>query len=122
MGNCAAPNNKHKNLFLNNEKITFVPKSPYKLENEYDISTTVLGKGSFGKVIKVTHKSSKNKRALKIINLSNASESDREIILHEVLILSKLDHPNIIKVYEYFEDNDNLYIILELADGEELFE
>ena len=33
--------------------------------------------------------------------------------LKEFLILTSLDHPQIIKIYETFEDDDNLYIVLE---------
>lgn len=33
-----------------------------------------------------------------------------------------LDHPNIIKLYESFEDEKNIYLILELCEGGELFD
>jgi calcium-dependent protein kinase len=33
-----------------------------------------------------------------------------------------LDHPNIVKVYEFYEDDQNLYIITELIEGGELFD
>lgn len=35
--------------------------------------------------------------------------------------MKKLDHPNIINIYECAEDEDNLYIISELLEGDELF-
>ena len=37
-------------------------------------------------------------------------------------ILSQLDHPNILKIYEYFEDEAKLYIVTELCTGGELFD
>ncbi len=37
-------------------------------------------------------------------------------------MLVSLDHPNIIKVYEYFEDQENYYVVEELANGGELYE
>ncbi len=33
-----------------------------------------------------------------------------------------MDHPNILKIYEYFEDNKNFYLITELCTGGELFD
>jgi calcium-dependent protein kinase len=39
-----------------------------------------------------------------------------------VTILSKLDHPHILNVYEYFEDENHLYIVTELCTGGELFD
>ena len=36
--------------------------------------------------------------------------------------MQTLDHPNILKLYEYFEDNKNVYLITELCTGGELFD
>ena len=33
-----------------------------------------------------------------------------------------MDHPNVVKLYEIFEDEDNIYLILELMTGGELFD
>lgn len=41
-------------------------------------------------------------------------------IKQEIKVLSQLDHPNILKIYEYFEDNSRLYIITEYLKGGEL--
>lgn len=38
----------------------------------------------------------------------------------EVIIHSRLDHPSILKLYTYFEDNDFVYIVLELCENGEL--
>lgn len=40
----------------------------------------------------------------------------------EITILQTLDHPNVIKMYEYFEDDVNIYLILEKCEGGELFD
>lgn len=36
--------------------------------------------------------------------------------------MKQLDHPNVIKLYETFEDSRNVYLIMELCDGGELFD
>ena len=41
---------------------------------------------------------------------------------NEIGLLKMLDHPNVIKLYEYYEDASNLYLVLELCDGGELFD
>lgn len=40
----------------------------------------------------------------------------------EILILQQLDHPNVLKLYEYFEDSRNVYLVTELCTGGELFD
>ena len=40
----------------------------------------------------------------------------------EINALKCLDHPNILKLYEYFEDEQFLYLITELCKGGELFD
>ena len=41
---------------------------------------------------------------------------------NEVEIIRNLDHPNILKIYEFFQDDDNFYICTELCEGGELFD
>ena len=36
--------------------------------------------------------------------------------------MQTLDHPNVLKLYEYFEDSKNVYLITELCKGGELFD
>lgn len=40
----------------------------------------------------------------------------------EVNILKKLDHPNIVNIYELYQDENNFYLITEYLSGGELFE
>ena len=81
-----------------------------------------IGQGTFGTVKKVMLKSKRVYRAMKIINKSNVVEgvNDSEI-LNEINVLKNLDHPNIMKIYEFYEDKDNYYIISEFFDQGDLF-
>lgn len=49
-------------------------------------------------------------------------DNDRDLLKSEISALKSLDHPNIIKIYECFEDNTNYYIVTELCTGGELFD
>lgn len=80
-----------------------------------------IGSGTYGKVKAAYNLTTSKKRALKIIPKSLLRRSKEKGVHTELEILSLTDHPNIIKIYEYFEDKINYYLILELAQGESLF-
>ena len=86
----------------------------------YNITNTLLGKGSYGKVHLGYLKGTNVQRAVKIIDKSKVRNVERFKL--EVEIMMKLDHPNILRLYDYFEDLTNIYLILELCSGGELFD
>ena len=53
-------------------------------------------------------------RAMKKLKKTNLIKEDEEVFFSEIDILKTLDHPNIIKVYELFEDEIDYYLITEL--------
>ena len=81
-----------------------------------------IGKGGFGRVYKVRHKLSNQYRAMKIIQCKSSSEKQTLAINKEINILKSLDHPNILKVYEFYSSDKYVYIINELCTGGELFD
>jgi calcium-dependent protein kinase len=82
-----------------------------------------LGVGSYGRVVTGIHKKTRERRAIKIINkLAIHSDELRKKIMTEVEIQRKLDHPNIVKVFEFHEDEYNLYLVMELCTGGELLD
>ena len=48
-----------------------------------------------------------------IKSISKKRVKNPKSIMREVAIMTKLDHPQIIKIYETFEDDDHLYIVME---------
>jgi calcium-dependent protein kinase len=100
----------------------FINESNRKLSDTYIIGE-VLGKGGFGIVKKITHKITREVRAVKILDKTQlASGTDLQNFLNEVAILKTLDHPNIAKLYEYFQDTKKYYLIFEICTGGELFD
>ena len=89
---------------------------------EYTVKGDFIGVGTYGKVKKALDNRINTLRAVKIIKINVTSEKDRSIAFNEIDILMKLDHPNIIKMYEYFQGSKQLYIVTELCTGGELFE
>ena len=82
----------------------------------------VLGKGSYATVRIARRFKDDFKVAVKIVSRAHLKPADEKLFLAEVDIMRSLDHPNIIKVYDFFEEPDNFYLILELLEGGELFE
>ena len=103
---------KLKNLFFEHFSN---PWSTYK-----ELKT--LGEGAYGVVKKVCLKNDPDSlRAMKIIPKENLIENeDGSKLVDEIEILKNLEHPNIMKIYECFNDKDNVYIISEFCDEGDL--
>ncbi len=119
---------KNEVNFDDAEKMLKIAKSSLVGENKDKISKSYkilekIGEGSYGKVYKVIYILTNQLRAMKLVKkVSVQYQDDENKFLKEIEVLSKLDHPNIIKVYEYFVDGKNFYLINELATGGELFD
>ena len=77
-----------------------------------------IGKGSYSSVYKVKNKNTNLIRAMKIIPKN--FQKDNKEILREINILKNLDHPNVMKIYEFLEDEHNYYLIQEFCDEGDL--
>ena len=64
----------------------------------------------------------KDHKKIKKINKNQLSTEEKENLFVEIKFMSKLDHPNIIKVYEFYQDYNCCYIVTELCTGSDLFD
>ena len=84
----------------------------------------LLGEGGFGKVLKVCSLVNHKIYAMKILKLEDderiSKEEKEKYFKSEIELLKKLNHPNIVKYYKSFREDDQLYIIMEYFDNGDL--
>eukprot|EP00439_Symbiodinium_sp_Y106_P000090 s2157_g1.t1 len=103
------------------QKVYFVENAGKDVRERFEFDEhDVLGEGGFAKVCRAQEKLTGVDRALKIIVKSRVPKYDR--LEREIKTMFSMDHPNIIKVFEYFEDSKQIYLIMECCKGGELFD
>lgn len=90
------------------------------IEDSYTFAKAPIGRGTYGIVNLATHKLTKQERAVKSILKSKIQNLGK--FKEELEILRTLDHPNVVKLYEWFEDEKNFYLVMEYCSGGELFD
>lgn len=88
--------------------------------SEYYIIDRTIGRGTWGEVKLVIDKQTKARRAAK--KIPKCYIEDVERFRQEVDIMKSLDHPNIVRLYETFEDVTDFYLVMEYCSGGELFD
>lgn len=82
---------------------------------------SVVGQGGMGDVYEGYDAKLERKVALKVLNEDQRLDGEaRERLLREARALSKLDHPNICRIYDYIESGTHDLLILEFIDGQTL--
>lgn len=83
---------------------------------------SILGSGSFGKVRLYRDRKCKGmKYAIKTLVKDGVTRNVLDCLISEVAILRSLDHPNIVKYYETFEDDYYVHIVMEYLQGDDLY-
>lgn len=98
----------------------FITNQQGDIHDHYEFSSKPLGEGAFGVVYLGTDKETGAKRAIKVIEKAKIKNIQR--FHNEVNALKTLDHPHIIKLFEIYKDEDNVYLVQELCSGGELFD
>lgn len=115
------PPPRKSNASLRFHRGSFVHFTKGDIISMYTIVGTI-GKGSFGRVYKVKHKLTGDPRAVKVLSKENLNDQSLSKLMFEVDILRALDHPNILKVFEVYEDEKQFSIVTEICVGGELFD
>lgn len=120
----------HKNLFMEivEERMLKHLEERIRLQ-QTDVTLaelrmlSVVGRGTFGVVKLVEHRSRGTRYALKCINRAEAERSGQQANLkQEREILMEVDHPFILKAVKTFKDASSLYFLTEVVSGGELYE
>jgi hypothetical protein len=81
----------------------------------------VLGMGAMGAVFRARHTGLERDVALKLLHEDMmASEEMRARFAREAAAISKLDHPNCVRISDFGSDDDHQYLVMELLQGESL--
>jgi calcium-dependent protein kinase len=100
-----------------------------KMRDNYRIDEK-LGEGAFGEVrrciwkedMKDKRSSIKDYRAVKILSKAYMEEKEINSFRNEVSCMKQCDHPNIMKMYHYYEDPKRYLLITDICKGGDLFE
>lgn len=112
--------------YLDNSKAEFSERWSKKPEqqgqlSDYELKRT-LGTGSFGRVILAKRSTADEYFAIKILNKSRIVKLKQvEHALMEKRILASINFPFIVDLVDYFKDNSNLYMVMEVVNGGEMF-
>ena len=90
------------------------------IRDEYRIGNKIK-EGSYGQVRWCIHKATGSLRAVKAIMKNDVKELHDDLI-DEIEVLRSVDHPGIIKIFEFFEDRKRFFIVSELYVGGDLYQ
>ena len=116
-------NEKNKNkdkIEINIEHNPLISQMKSDPFQEYEVIKE-LGRGSFSLVRLVKHKTTGAIRAMKAIRRTPNQELEKNI-KNEINILMKLDHPNIVKIFEFYISDVRYYLITEYCPGGSLYD
>lgn len=99
----------------------FIRSKETPLDLEYKL-VKKIAKAAFGEIFIVEHLETKTQRCLKLYEKSLMENTNQNNFEEEMNIIKTLDHPNIFKIFEFFQDEEKYYLITEYLQGGELFE
>ena len=104
---------------INFNKETFILKSSGTIAKKY-LKIKDISNGTYSKIDLVQNKTDFKLYCCK--EILKCKVADLSKFKNEINVLSKVDHPNIIRLYEIFEDERYISLIMEYCQGGELFQ
>jgi calcium/calmodulin-dependent protein kinase I len=104
--------------------ISTIPPKPKDIEffkKKYEVKGG-LQDGNYSTIRKGTDLTTGEQVAVKCVDKRKITKDDDDALRIEVSILNQLSHPNITRLYDWFEDPNNYYIVTEFMGGGELFD
>lgn len=98
----------------------FIAERKGSIKEQYSFLKKI-GSGAYSQVYLASHKISEQPRCVKVIAREDLGYDDEDV-MNEVKILRDMDHPNIMKIFEYYVTERHIYIVSEFLSGGELFD
>jgi calcium-dependent protein kinase len=93
------------------------------LKEQWELSSKCLGEGAFGKVYLGTNKKDPEfKVAIKVINKRGFDKGMLVDLENEIKLMHLVDHPNIAKHYETYDEQNYIYMVMELCPNGDLYD
>lgn len=125
MGICTSKEDEDEAIPVKNQNVPPPTPTPsplrMKFSRSYRMSDTI-GEGAFSTVRIAEHRETGEKFAVKRLDRTKLSSDDEMLLRREVEILKSLDHPNIVKFIDFYEERNFFYVVLEYLQGGELFD
>lgn len=101
---------------------TFMPaRVNAEISKRYDVDRNEIGSGGYGKVFKARDKNTRD-RFVAIKKVIIFEEEKKQAFLKEAQIMKDLDHPNICKLLETYEQGRFMFFVMEYCEGGEVFD
>lgn len=107
---------------INRSRFFLAHTTSATLEDVYDVEAIPIGAGGFGTVHRATLKAAGTDVVRAVKSISQRNVKAYTMARAEINILRRLDHPNICRLLETFEDREHIYLVMEYVDGKELFD
>jgi hypothetical protein len=101
------------------------PKEPIFQSDSFDKSYELgdeLGSGAYAVVKVGTHRKTGKSYAIKIVEIESMEATDLEALHIEIMVMSRLNHPNIVRLYETYRESEYYYMVTEKMMGGELLD
>lgn len=95
---------------------------PARLEDDYNVEKKALGTGYNGSVLLARGKTRIGKFAVKAFKLHGVSKEKKQELASEAEIFLSMDHPHVVRLFDVYEEEDRLSLVMECMEGGELFD
>lgn len=96
---------------------------PHTMKANYVLTDELLGEGFYAKVYTGISNLTKEEVAIKVFNKKKMQKHDYTNLLQEISTVKLIgDHNNIVKYYDFFDEEDKCYVVMEKICGGELFD
>ncbi|XP_064644818.1 serine/threonine-protein kinase DCLK3-like isoform X3 [Lineus longissimus] len=111
---------RRRSTRTNKTKLDRQVSNAERVLDKYEVGK-VMGDGNFAVVKACKLKNTNNEYAMKVIDKSKLKGKEH-MIENEIAIMKRCTHPNIVKLKEEFETKEEIYLIMELVKGGDLFD